>query len=134
MAELGLGPHLIGEAGANSGGNTLIKVCVGEDQRWVFTPQLQRQLLAVRGAPLRDSLRCCRGAGEGHQWDIGVAHEGVSGFGPGAEHNVDDSWGNPCSTQRQGRRSATETRLQYKCYFEQMKNVNIIPYNYVCNT
>lgn len=88
--------YLIGEAGANRGLDALVQVCISKNKGRVFTSQLQRELLAVGGAPLCDVLGGSCGASEGDQWDFRMANEGVACFRASAEYDVDYSWRNTC--------------------------------------
>lgn len=89
--------HLVGEARANGVLDALVQVGISEDNRGVFAPQLQGELLKVGGAALCDEPGGGRGAGEGHQRDVRMADNGIARLWAGAKHDVNNSRGDACT-------------------------------------
>lgn len=89
--------YLVREAGADGGLDALVQVRVSKNQGRVFAPQLQRELLTVRGAELRYNPSRRRGAGEGDEGNVRMADESTAGSGPRAKHDVDHPRGDTCT-------------------------------------
>ena len=84
--------HLVGKAGPDSGGDTLLQVGVLKDDGGVLAPQLQGELLAVGSAQLCDPLSSGLAPGEGDDRHLRVGHQGLAYPGPCSEHNVYHTW------------------------------------------
>lgn len=91
--------HLVREARASHVLDALVQVRISEDNRRVFAPQLQRELLKVGGAALCDEPGGRRGAGEGHQRDVRMADNSIACLWAGAKHNVNNSWRDACTNR-----------------------------------
>lgn len=83
---------LVGKAGPDGGGNTLLQVGVLKDDGRVLAPQLQGELLAVGSTQLCDPLGRGLAPGEGDEGHLRVGHQGLAHPGPCSEHNVYHTW------------------------------------------
>lgn len=86
--------YLVGKAGPDSCRNALGQVGIFKDDGRILAPQLQRELLAVGGAQLRDALGGGLAPSEGDEGHLWVGHQGLAYPGPRSKHNIYHTWGN----------------------------------------
>lgn len=79
---------LVGKAGPDCGGNTLLQVGILKDDGRVLAPQLQGEPLAVGSTQLCDPLGCGLAPGEGDEGHLRMGHQGLAYPGPCSEHNI----------------------------------------------